>query len=192
MRHYIFRGRIYSEDQIKGFATYYDGNGHPYIKIIIKGEEPHSEKCLNNEQFEYYKRTDFAEFKNLHEMKPGDILEASKKSPQEGKHPIIFLGEYHDPSFFVGTFLTHAKGYKDYENIPFEELDFIPGYKIKDGHSYFAPVLFLKREEWGPYYKVGKLTERGLSRVQEVTGGCEPISYDELKKRIEEESKNAK
>lgn len=183
MGYYIFRGRIYSKDLITGFVPYYD-KGHPYIKIIIKGDEPHSEKCLNKEQLEYYKSSDFAEFKNSHEIRPGDILKASERSRQAGFHYIIFLGEYHDPTFFVGTFLTHAKGYKDYKNILLEESDFSPESEVKCEHSYFVPALFLKPEEWGPYYKVGALTEQGLFRVRKASEDSEPISYDEFKSRI--------
>lgn len=186
MGYYIFRGWIYSKDLIKGFVPYYD-KGHPYIKIIIKGEEPHSEKCLNNEQLEYYKSSDFAEFKNLHEIRPGDILKANEKSPQAGFHYIIFLGEYRDPSFFVGTFLTHAKGYKGHKNILLKESDFSPESEVKFEHSFFAPALFLKPEAWGPYYKVGSLTEQGFSRVWEASEDSEPISYDEFKSRIDKE-----
>lgn len=112
------------------------------------------------------------------EFKRGDIIEGTNRESDAALHPIIFW-EKNQEDFFVGIFLTKRKK----GNVPLEtkhrQFSEEPGC-----HSYFPDRLLIKPEEWGPYVKVGELTECGLEYVKENVSDKEPMYWEEVKTEI--------
>ncbi|NDI99151.1 hypothetical protein GWA97_08705 [Flavobacterium sp. LaA7.5] len=121
-------------------------------------------------------------------MEIGDILKASHRSFEKGKHYIIFLEGYNKNNF-LGAMITHSD---KYGNIPFivehfEELDNEGvNYEIVYDNSYLVQGVFIKPKEWGPFEKVGKLTQNGIEYINKHLEGLVPISFSEyFNKRLQ-------
>ena len=113
-------------------------------------------------------------------MERGDILRGRKTY-----HPIIFL-ETIDDDQFKGCVLTHLKNHSD--NFPFQVSHFLEkdtagnDFKVKFDSSYFVKLVFIKKKEWGPFVKVGQLTQEGLSFIYDQTNGKNPVYWDDYVK----------
>src|SRR5215217_4772011 len=94
----------------------------------------------------------------------GDILEAKNRSFQAGKHFIIFYDGY-DENEFIGGIITTT--YNFVVNILMDIKHFVAkdnngnDYKVTYKNSKLVPAKLFKPEEWGPYEKVGQLTDNG-------------------------------
>ena len=112
-------------------------------------------------------------------MNTGDILWGMRGS--DAIHPIVYL-QYKDSNFFVGAMLTTS----DYaDNILMAEKHF----KIKDSKGIMYKFLFrnthlvnaklVKRNEWGPFEKVGELTVEGIEFVESRIKAKNPVFWEE-------------
>ncbi|AOC97166.1 hypothetical protein BB050_04088 [Flavobacterium anhuiense] len=107
----------------------------------------------------------------------GDILEARDRRFEAGKHYIIFYDGYDDNEFIAGV-LTST------DNFPvnilmaalhFEERDKNGNdFKITYKNSKLVPAKLFKPEEWGPFEKVGQLTDEGIAFVDLHIGELQP------------------
>lgn len=98
----------------------------------------------------------------------GDILEATDRSINAGRHFIIYYDSY-DGVNFIGAMVTHNVCNKNLimDRSHFEEID-INGekYKFQFDETYLVIAKLIKFNNWGPFTKVGKLTNSGIEFVK--------------------------
>lgn len=116
------------------------------------------------------------------EREIGDILQAKNRSKEAGFHYIIFYDGYSDDEFEAGV-LTTTNNFPD--NILMDKSHFVEknsegnNFKITFNNSKLIPVKLFKPEEWGPYRKVGQLTDNGINFVREIIGDLKPVYWKE-------------
>jgi hypothetical protein len=104
----------------------------------------------------------------------GDILTASDRRLRAGHHPIVFFD--HAGSWdFIGCMLTHEE---IDENAPMLESHFL---HTSDEFTYENTQIvkgkFIKFGNWGPFYKVGKLSESGIAFVESLIDSLPPETF---------------
>jgi hypothetical protein len=112
----------------------------------------------------------------------GDILEANDRTREAGYHYIIFYNGHTDDEFEAGI-LTSTEKYS--VNIPMNESHFINTdkngdyFKVTYKNSKLVPAKLYKPENWGPFEKVGQLSEDGIAFVEEHIGHLEAEFWEE-------------
>ncbi len=109
------------------------------------------------------------------QFKIGDIILGAHRSKNKAFHPIIYLGEY-DTIFFSGVMLTHDSRK---ENIALLDEHFEQRIDNDERNSFIVPNYLLKKHEWGPFKKVGKLSENGLKFIHKNIEETEPVIWEE-------------
>jgi len=109
----------------------------------------------------------------------GDILQGKYRRKNEAYHPIIYLSNY-DANFFIGCMLTHHKGS---DNLKFEESHFALKKWTDSRPSYLVNSFLLKRNEWGTFSIIGRLSESGLEFLNQNVGNTKPILWEDFLKR---------
>lgn len=111
----------------------------------------------------------------------GDIIwvDLVNRNPSRLKHPAVVWEDTDDESDFYGIMLTRAIPSKRFDNIPMNETHFETEYEITFSNTHFVNQLFIKFQEWGPFYKRGKLTEQGIKFIENELTHTEPMSFDE-------------
>lgn len=113
-------------------------------------------------------------------MEKGDIIHGLNNL--DGKHRIIFL-ENHDEYSFVGAMVTHSPNFP--ENVPMESEHFEKTdaegneYTFKPENTYLVGRKLLKRQEWAPFMKLGKLTPQGVEFIDKILSGTTPVFWEE-------------
>ncbi len=110
------------------------------------------------------------------DFEPGDILRGSKRRRDQAYHPIIFL-EALDDWCFCGGMLTHSG---DYGNIKLGEEHFEKKINDDPRPNYFVPARLLKKNDWGPFQKVGKLSASGVAFVQAHLNDVTPQRWEDF------------
>lgn len=106
----------------------------------------------------------------------GDILEARDRRFQAGKHYIIFYDGYDDNEFIAGV-LTSTDMFP--VNILMNSCYFVEkdefgnDFKITCKNSKLVPAKLFKPEEWGPFEKVGQLTDEGIAFLDQHIGNLQ-------------------
>lgn len=102
-------------------------------------------------------------------MVKGDIYFGKKNL--DGKHPIVFLDDIDEYSFH-GLMLTHSSrsGNEKLEKDDFEWTE--KGFDTENTH--LVKRSLIKKKEWAPFTKVGKLSELGLTKVASIISGQTP------------------
>ena len=107
----------------------------------------------------------------------GDILKGTRRGKNEAFHPIIYLGEasQNQIDFFIGGMITHSKKFR---NIKFKDIH----YKVKIDNdsrsSYFVNNYLYKKQEWGPFRIIGKLSKEGIGFVLDNIKGSKPEIWE--------------
>lgn len=115
------------------------------------------------------------------DFKKGDIIHGEKHKPHEAHHFIIYLGGSNNAP--IGAVFTHSNGYVC-NKLMKSELFAEPEKWFNDERkSYLIAHKFQKLEGWGPYSKVGKLTDIGLRFVDELIGDLVSEPYSEYEQR---------
>lgn len=115
--------------------------------------------------------------KDYMERNIGDILEATNRSRETGFHYIIFYEGY-DDNEFIGGVMTSTDKYP--VNILMNSSHFIEkdeaenDFKITFKNTKLVPAKLFKPEEWGPYEKVGQLTDEGIAFVDQHIRNLQP------------------
>jgi len=97
--------------------------------------------------------------------KRGDILEATDRT--SGIHYIVYYNEQNETNF-IGGMITHLENKK---NKPMKECHFKifdengVKYKITYDKTNLVVAKLVKFESWGPFTKVGELTQEGIEFV---------------------------
>ena len=106
----------------------------------------------------------------------GDILEGAKKGRNEAYHPIIYLEETDKNDFFLGGMITHSS---TSDNVKLEDAHFEEKIDIDSRPSYFVNSYLFKKQKWGPFNVIGKLSKEGISFVNDNLNGSEPMIWEE-------------
>lgn len=97
----------------------------------------------------------------------GDILKATHRKINEGKHFIIFL-EGNSENDFIGGMITHSELYGNSQMSinHFEKNDENgKSYTVVYDNTYLVMARLIKPGIWGLYTKVGRLTDKGKKFV---------------------------
>lgn len=110
----------------------------------------------------------------------GDIIwvDLENRHPSRLKHPAVVWEDTDDEFDFYGIMLTHAIPSKRFDNILMDETHFETEYEITFSNTHFVNQLFIKFQEWGPFYKGGRLTQRGIKFIENELTHTEPMSFD--------------
>ncbi|HEX8514553.1 MAG TPA: hypothetical protein VF868_00030 [Bacteroidia bacterium] len=117
--------------------------------------------------------------------KRGDILEATDRSFHAGKHYIVFYDGYNDDNF-IGAMLTHTVNDK---NELMNASHFIEDdekgneFKVRFENTHLVKAKLMKFEKWGPFNKVGELTNSGIDFVENTIDHLQTETWDEYKNR---------
>lgn len=112
-------------------------------------------------------------------MDTGDIVWGRKGS--DAFHPIVYWGN-HDKNFFVGIMLTTSPNHAD--NILMAEKHFNKkdsnGKKCKFcfNNTHFVDKKLIKKDEWGPFKKVGELTKEGIEFIESKISNKKPVFWE--------------
>lgn len=109
--------------------------------------------------------------------KEGDIIDGEKTF-----HKIVFLGMDSDETF-EGCMLTHAGPEKGYDNIELKKEHFEvenekgQRYSFQFDDTYFVKARLVKKVLWGPFEKVGRLTDEGIKYLNDSLKGQQAINW---------------
>lgn len=107
----------------------------------------------------------------------GDIVRANRRTRHEGYHYILVWTDFDEGSDFIGVMLTIAPQYPD--NIPMSLNHFVQGTELVYRRSqHFVNRLFTKFAAWGPFTKVGELTEEGAQFIEENLQDIAPVLFE--------------
>ena len=109
-------------------------------------------------------------------IQEGDIIRGAKIDRNEAYHPIIYLGE-NDNVYFLGAMMTHSS---DYDNIKLEEYHFEEKIDTNPKPSFIVKNYLLKRQEWAPFDKVGKLSFEGINFVKTCLKDTKPELWEDF------------
>ena len=115
----------------------------------------------------------------------GDILEAKKRDKTAGRHFIVYYEGYSEENF-IGGMITHLE---DKRNIPMNKSHFElydkndNKYKITFDNTNLVVAKLIKFESWGPFTKVGRLSQKGIEFVTENIGELNSETFEEYKHR---------
>jgi hypothetical protein len=117
-------------------------------------------------------------------FKKGDIIwvDLENRHPSKLKHPaVIWDNEVDEESDFYGVMLTHSIPSELFDNIQMEEEHFEKGHDIIYSNTHFVNQLFIKFQEWGPFYKSGILTKSGVEFIEKKLTNTKPLRFEEYK-----------
>lgn len=117
----------------------------------------------------------------------GDILAARDRRRVAGLHYIIYYDRINTDEF-LGAIITTSGNYP--QNIPMLDEHFTEfdadgnAYQITNNNSYLVPAKLIKLESWGPFTKVGSLTNQGIRFIERIIGDLEPIVWEDAIRRV--------
>jgi hypothetical protein len=122
---------------------------------------------------------------DINNCQRGYILSATDRDRDAGYHSIVFYAQY-DGSDFIGAMLTHKVSQK---NAQMDENHFEKEYE--DGNSWDfeyddSKIVIAKLRKfgnWGPFTKIGELTDSGIKFVEYIIDSCNPETWDDYKRR---------
>ena len=109
----------------------------------------------------------------------GDIVVASKRDRDKGKHYIIVWTDFEEGQDFIGIMLTTATTEEYSDNIALDKTHISEELEFVWKNSHFVNRLFIKFAEWGPFKKVGELSDSGVQYVQSNLQELEPVPFRE-------------
>jgi len=109
----------------------------------------------------------------------GDIVVASKRGRDKGKHYIIVWTEFEEGKDFIGIMLTTATGEEYSDNIALDKTHINEEMEFVWKNSHFVNRLFIKFADWGPFRKIGELSSSGVQYVQNSLQDLSPVSFEE-------------
>jgi hypothetical protein len=115
--------------------------------------------------------------------KKGDVLTSKNKVKWHKRlnglyHAAVVWDDFYDGSSdFNGIMLSKSMTFID--NINMNPNHFNPNFKFQYNNSHFVNQVFIKLQEWGPFYKVGELTSIGLVFIENNLTNLNPIEFTE-------------
>lgn len=110
----------------------------------------------------------------------GDILKATHRAIKEGKHFIVYFDGYSDTDF-IGGMITHSELYGNVkmEINHFEKVDANGiNYNVIYDESFLVKAKLIKPNIWGPFTKVGCLTDNGKDFLINTIEDLETESFE--------------
>jgi hypothetical protein len=102
----------------------------------------------------------------------------------DAKHPIIYLSEK-DDDYFIGAMITHNKSHKGRENVLMNESHIETHdekgkkHEFQFDNSHFVLAKLIKKNEWQPFRKTGRLTSEGIEFVENHIGSLEEVLFED-------------
>jgi len=97
-------------------------------------------------------------------------------------HPIVYLEDKSLEEFY-GCMVTHSTTEDYNNNVSFQQEHFIERdennnpYRLQYHKSYFTALKLIKKNDWGPFTKVGQLSVAGLDFVERNKADLKGISW---------------
>ncbi len=116
---------------------------------------------------------------NSNESTKGDILKATHRALNKGYHYIIYY-EGNSILNFCGFMITRSN---KHDNILMDSTHFENNdetgklFQVRFDNTHLVRGKFLKSEEWGPFEKVGQLSEKGIDFLQNTVCNLEPETF---------------
>jgi len=115
----------------------------------------------------------------------GDILEAADRELTKGRHYILYYeGFSHDD--FIGGMITHSDihGNLKMQNDHFESFDHNGSkYKVIYDETYLVNAKLIKPHVWGPFSKVGSLSESGITFFENSINYLPSETFEDYRRR---------
>lgn len=112
--------------------------------------------------------------------KVGDIVRATKRSRSEAYHHILVWSDFDEGDDFEGIMLTTSTSRNFPDNIQMLESHFSKGHDWTwRASQHFVNRLFIKFSAWGPFTKIGQLTEEGIGFVEENLQDIPAMPFDQ-------------
>lgn len=111
----------------------------------------------------------------------GDILEAANRAKDAGHHYIIYYDSEQE-DVFIGGMLTHSSNYGNapMNNEHFNEYNSSDErYIVTYDNSFLVRAKLRKPDTWGPFAVVGRLSDAGISFLDEIIGSLEPQDFQD-------------
>ena len=106
----------------------------------------------------------------------GDILRGRNRNWDAAYHPIIFIKDSDQPDYFIGVMLTHSPGFGNIR-LADEHIQDLTNHDPRDKH--FVGASLLKRNDWGPFAKVGELSPLGVEYVLSNIDLENPLTWED-------------
>jgi len=113
-------------------------------------------------------------------LKKGEIIwvDYENRHHTKLKHPaVIWSDEVDEKANFFGVMLTHTEPNERFDNVLMTEEHFEIGHDVVFSNTHFVNQLFIKFQEWGPFYKRGSLTKSGIEFIDNNLTQTKPISF---------------
>lgn len=104
----------------------------------------------------------------------GDIIIGAKRNKDESYHPIVYFEEI-DNFFFLGGMITHSK---EFGNIQLDDSHFEIKIDKNPNPSYFVKNYLIKKQDWGPFKLIGKLSEIGIQFMENEIKNTDPEVWE--------------
>ena len=95
----------------------------------------------------------------------GDILLAANRELKAGYHPIVFF-DHNGGRDFIGCMLTRAVRDENEPMLSTHILETSDDFEYKN--TQIVKGKFMKFSDWGPFEKVGRLSESGINFMENV------------------------
>ena len=105
----------------------------------------------------------------------GDIIQGTLRGRDESYHPIIYFGEI-DSDYFHGGMITHSN---QHGNVRLNDNHFNQKIDNDPRPSYFVNNKLIKKQEWGPFHKIGELSEEGIQFINSNINGTTPQNWED-------------
>ncbi len=123
---------------------------------------------------------------NSNNFQIGDILYSTHRDLRKGYHPIIYLQPLSEREF-IGGMISHSdinNNIKLSDNYLEEKDSLSNQYIVTSDNSFLVVAKLVKFESWGPFRKVGKLTNQGLGFVQKTLENCRTETFANYFRRM--------
>src|SRR5688572_9149082 len=110
----------------------------------------------------------------------GDILEAKDRSKGAAEHFIIFFDGPENGDFIGGMVTSQIN-----KNVPMKEFHFEKNaengnqYKFQFKNTNLVIAKLIKFDKWGPFTKIGKLTNLGIKFVESTIGHLHEETWED-------------
>lgn len=112
----------------------------------------------------------------------GDIIWPIRRTsdPKKLRHPaVVWEDQTSGEEDFMGIMLTSSTPQRGYDNIHMKLNHFKIGMEVSYKRSYFVNQVFIKFASWGPFEKVGELTDGGKRYIEMYISTGDAVSFDE-------------
>jgi len=110
----------------------------------------------------------------------GDVLRPQEPEGDRDRlfhAAVLWSDSYTGEGDFHGIMLTHTPPSKRYDNILMSEKHFNNNLGFRFHRTHFVNQMFIKLEDWGPFYKAGELTGEGIDFISNNLTGTNPVSF---------------